>query len=384
MELVPTRLPVETPPQCRELKTALMACKTEFKSERKPSFFSQMLSTCRIRFLAAWIAVAYVYVLTGTNYSTAQNLAQSQARDFEVANLRFPGERAESLVAPTTEKRVERKVAVCSTTQVADFTRQVVGDRWDVICVLGAGQDPHTYEVGSDDLVAVRRANLCLQNGWHLEGNDWMRVLAEKAGKPLVTCVDFVSPLKLPASLSSSDGRQAHDPHAWFDVQRAMVYVTNVLAAVEEVDPSNSDYYRQRAGQYLLQLRELDCWIKEQVNAIPRSRRVLITHHDAFGYFCEAYGFRAITPVGWTTGEFTDVTIDQRQLIIREIRRLGVKSIFVESSINRELLQGIARDAGVTIGGTLYSDAMGPVGSSGENYIGMMRHNVMVIVEHLK
>ncbi len=272
-----------------------------------------------------------------------------------------------------------RKVVVCSTTQIADFTRQIVGDRWEVICVLGPGEDPHTYEVGNDDLLAVKRADLCIENGWNLEGHAWMNNLAKTAGKPILTCVDKVQPLTI-----EHEDDPVNDPHAWFNTTNAAIYVINIRNAISQIDPEHADEYQARAELYLLQLRALDYWIKEQVNAIPKNRRILVTHHDAFGYFSDAYGFRAISPVGWTTGELSGVAVDQRQEIIEQIRELGVKSIFVETSINRELLDGIARDTGITIGGELYSDAMGGVGTAGESYIGMMRENVLTIVEHLK
>ncbi|MEM9940669.1 MAG: zinc ABC transporter substrate-binding protein [Planctomycetota bacterium] len=270
-------------------------------------------------------------------------------------------------------------VVVCSTTQIADFARQVVGDRWEVICVLGAGEDPHSYEVGNDDLMNVKKADLCLENGWNLEGYSWMSKLAETAGKPIATCVDGVEPLMI-----DEDGESVKDPHAWFSIQNAMVYVTNIRNAVSKIDPEHADEYEARAKLFQLQLRTLNFWIQEQVNSIPKSRRILVTHHDAFGYFCSTYGFQAFSPVGWTTSELTDVTIDQKQTIVNQIRELGVKSIFVESSINSELLTDIAKEAGVEIGGELYSDAMGESGSAGESYIGMMRENVLTIVSHLK
>lgn len=274
-----------------------------------------------------------------------------------------------------------KKVAMCSTTQIADFTRQIVGERWEVICVLGPGQDPHTYEVGNDDLLAVQRADLCLHNGWNLEGHDWMRILAQNSGKPLITCTNNVPPL----SVEGGHGPQAvKDPHAWFDVDRSIIYVQNILAGIQQADPARAKEYQERADEYVLKLRELDCWIREQVNSIPCNRRILVTHHDAFRYFCNAYGFQAMSPLSWTTGELTDVTIEQRQTIIRKIRALGIKSLFVESTINRELLDGIAHDAGISIGGELYSDAMGATGTLGETYLGMMRHNVEMMVKHLK
>ena len=273
---------------------------------------------------------------------------------------------------------------VCSTTQIADFTRQVVGDRWEVICVLAPGEDPHTYETGNDDLVAVSNADLCLENGWHLEGNEWMQGLASSANKPIVTCVNGVEALMLEEENESGQPETIKDPHAWFDHNNAGVYVKNIRDAVSKVDPDNADEYAARANLYLLQLRGLGRWIERQVNVIPKNRRILVTHHDAFGYFCRTYGFEAVTPVGWTTGELTDVSLEDRQAVIKQIKDLGVKSIFVETTINTELLEGIARDAGLTIGGSLYSDAMGSEGTAGDTYIGMMRENVLTIVKHLK
>lgn len=277
------------------------------------------------------------------------------------------------------QEETKKLVAVCSTTQIADFTRQVVGDRWEVVCVLAPGEDPHTYEVGNDDLLSVKRADLCLENGWNLEGHAWMSNLAKTAGKPVVTCVENVKPLKV-----DEEGETVNDPHAWFNTTNASIYVTNICNAVSKLDPDNAKEYKARADLYNIQLRGLNFWINETVNAIPKARRILVTHHDAFGYFSQAYGFKAISPVGWTTGELAGVSIEQRQAIVNQIRELGVKSIFIETSINRETLEGIAKETGISIGGELYSDAMGGKGSAGETYIGMMRENVLTIVKHLK
>ena len=277
------------------------------------------------------------------------------------------------------QDNASRPVVVCSTTQVAEFARQIAGDRWEVVCVLGAGEDPHTYEVGNDDLISVKRSTLCLDNGWNLEGHDWMRKLATNAGKPIVSCVEGVKPL-----VTDEDGESVNDPHAWFDLDNAMIYVANVRNALRELDPDHAQEYNDRAKLYLLQLRVLKQWAAAQVNQVAKSQRILVTHHDAFGYFARAYGFRAVSPEGWTTGELAGVSIEQRQGVVKQIRELGVKAIFVETSTNEELLDGIARETGVGIGGSLYSDAMGPADSAGESFIGMYRENVLTIVNALK
>ena len=273
----------------------------------------------------------------------------------------------------------EPKVVVCSTTQVADFARQIVGDRWEVVCVLSAAEDPHTYEVAGDDKQAVQRADLCAENGWNLEGHDWMKKLASEAGKPIVTCIEGVNPLQMDEGETT-----VKDPHAWLDPKNAEIYVKNLCEAICGIDPDHANEYRSRQALYVDQLRMLRRWIGKTVNSLPANQRLLVTHHDAFEYFCKAYNFKTESPLGWTTAEMAEVTAGDRQSIVKKIRELGVKAIFVESSTNEDMIKGIAADSGVGIGGKLYSDAMGEEGSAGESYIGMMRENVITIVNALK
>ncbi len=270
---------------------------------------------------------------------------------------------------------------VCSTTQIADFARQVVGDDWQVDCVLAPGQDPHLYRTTPGDVRLVEKADLCLANGWHLEGGDWMQKLAADNAKPLVICADGVKPLML-----AEAGVEVQDPHAWFTPLNARVYVMNILRGVTSIDPSREATYRARTELYLRQLQVLHAWIKKQVSTIPVRQRILVTSHDAFGYFCNEYGFTGAAPAGWSTGEEVGggITPARRQATIDSIRNFGVRSIFVETSVNKKLIREIANEAGVSVGGELYSDSMGKAGSAGETYIGMMRENVLSIVQGLK
>jgi len=275
----------------------------------------------------------------------------------------------------------EKLVIVCSSTQVADFARQVVGDRWEVHGILQPGVDPHIYQVKAADVELVARADLCLENGWHLEGNDWMRKLAENAGKPIVSCVEGVKPRVI-----EKGEEEVHDPHAWFSPLNATVYVRNIVNAVSKLDPAHESEYKSRANLYISELGALHNWIIRELNAIPANRRVLITNHDAFGYFCDVYKFKAVSPTGWSTGQEIGAgsTAERRAEVVKTIREFGVRSIFVETSVNDSMLTQIAKESGVEIGGKLYSDAMGPQGSAGETYIGMMRENVLLILEGLK
>ena len=279
-----------------------------------------------------------------------------------------------------TNAQARKKILVCSTTQVADFARQIVGDRWEVKCVLGAGDDPHLYSVKTSDAALVASADLCAENGWHLEGKEWMKQLAKDAEKRLVTCADGLEPLELEENDETVD-----DPHAWFRVPNAAHYVRQLLKEIVKADPDHANEYRARAELYLSELQVLHAWIIKQVSAIPSEKRILVTSHDAFNYFCKTYGFKAAAPVGWSTEEIGGgLTAEKRQVVIDSIRKFGVPAIFVETSVNPKLIQQIAKDAGVRVGGTLYSDAMGEEGTLGETYIGMMRENVLTIVEALK
>ncbi len=274
-------------------------------------------------------------------------------------------------------------VAFCSTTQIADFTRQIVGDRWEVQCVLAPGQDPHLYEPTTNDTAAARKADLCLQNGLHLEGGNWMETLARTADKKLVACTDRVEPLII---TEGEEQLKVQDPHAWFTPHNAVIYVQNITKAVCEADPDNASEYEARAELYTRQLGALHVWIQSRFNAIPVEQRILVTSHDAFNYFCKAYGFTSAAPVGWSTGQEVggDVTFARMKETVDSIKKFGVKAIFVETSVNRTLIEEIAKQANVKIGGTLYSDSMGAAGSAGETYIGMMRENVLKISAALK
>lgn len=274
-----------------------------------------------------------------------------------------------------------RSLIVCSTTQVADFTRQVAGDDWEVRCVLAPGQDPHTYQVTTRDAKWVAEADLCIENGWELEGKHWMRTLANNAGRPIVTCVDGIAPLEL-----SAHGTLIRDPHAWFTPKNASVYVRNITRALIRLDPDRKEQYEARAQLYLGQLGVLHNWILSQVNAIPAARRTLVSHHDAFGYFCRQYGFQSFSPEGWSTGDEVGggPSVERRQETIDAVRKFGVRSIFVETTLNPRMIEQMALEAGVEIGGSLYSDSMGPPESAGETYLGMMRENVLTIVKGLR
>lgn len=280
-----------------------------------------------------------------------------------------------------------KPVVVASTTQIADFARQVAGDRAVIKSILAPGADPHTYQPTPDDVQIVLGADLCLQNGLHLEGKNWMATLAQDAGKPLITATDGIKLLSI-----NQGGEEIADPHAWFSPRNAAVYVNNIVKGMIKLDPDNAAEYQARASLFLQQLRVLDGWVREQVSKIPTQRRILVTTHDAFNYFCSEFKFNAnnnflsIAPVGWSTGAEVGagITPERRSIVVQSIKESGAPAIFVETSINPKQIREIAKETGVVIGGELYSDSMGGAGTAGETYIGMMRENTLLIVNALQ
>jgi len=274
-----------------------------------------------------------------------------------------------------------QKTVAVSTTQIYNIAYNIAGDDIKIVSILAPGQDPHTYQPVPKDIEIVRSSDLVIENGLHLEGKNWMKTLAADAGKPLITATDGIKPL-----IMEKEGTKINDPHAWFTPRNAAVYANNITRALIKLDKANAHSYIARAKLYLAQLKALDGWIRSEVSIIPPEKRVLVSNHDAFQYFSKEYGFVNTAPIGWSTGSEVGggVTPKRRQAVVDSIKNMNVRSIFFETTINPKLIREIAKDAGVSIGGALYSDSMGNKGTPGETYIGMMRENVIKIVRGLK
>lgn len=274
-----------------------------------------------------------------------------------------------------------QKTVTVSTTQIYDITKNIAGDDVRVFSILAPGQDPHTYTPVPADMDRVKSSDLLIENGFHLEGKNWMKSLAMDAKKPIITATDGIKPLTL-----ETGGEKINDPHSWFTPANAAVYVNNITRALIKLSPEHKDNFIMRSKLYLAELRALDSWIRKEVSVIPPAKRILVTNHDAFGYFAHEYGFVNTAPVGWSTGGEVGggVTPQRREAAVNSIRQHNVRTIFVETTINPKLIREIAKDAGVKVGGTLYSDSMGDTGTTGETYIGMMRENVIKIVRGLR
>jgi manganese/zinc/iron transport system substrate-binding protein len=273
---------------------------------------------------------------------------------------------------------------VATTTIVGDLVRAIAGDAVTLETLMGAGVDPHLYKPSAGDVRVMASAELIVYNGLHLEGK-MTDVLAEMGNRGVATVAvaECLPPERL-LPVAGFDG--LHDPHVWFDVALWREAAGCLRDALIRVDPANAEAYRQRGDALLDELAGLHAWVGERVAAIPEERRVLVTAHDAFSYFGRAYDLEVRGLLGVSTAAEAG-TADVQQLAAFIAER-GLPAVFVESSVSPRFVEALieavrARGGEVTIGGSLYSDALGSPGSPAETYVGTVRANVETIVEAL-
>ena len=257
----------------------------------------------------------------------------------------------------------------------ADMTRMIGGDAVRVETIVPIGGDPHTHEPTPRDARLVTAADLILRNGLTFEG--WLNELIDNSGTaaPVVTITRGVTPI------ASSVYANATDPHAWMDVQRGLVYLENIRDALRELVPTEADMFDFNYRVYRQQLEDLDAYIRLSIERIPEEHRVLITSHDAFQYFGRRYGLELESVLGISTDAEAQTSDVLR--LTQTIRQRGVPAIFVESTINPKMLQQIAQDENVRIGGELYADSLGDTDSPAPTYYDMLKHNTETIVAGL-
>ena len=263
----------------------------------------------------------------------------------------------------------EKLPVVATFSILADFARNVGGERIEVTALVGPDGDTHVYQPKPADAKELGAARLILVNGLGLEG--WIDRLIKASGAraPVIVTTKDISPQQM-----REEGRIGPDPHAWQSIANAKIYVANIRDALITVDPGGALVYRANADNYLGKLDVLEKVVMAEIAKIPPGRRQIITTHDAFGYFGTAYGFRFIAPEGVSTE--TEASARDVAKIIRQIKAQNIPAVFLENVTDPRLVKSIASESGSKVGGTLYSDALsspdGPAGS----YIEMMRNNI--------
>ena len=281
----------------------------------------------------------------------------------------------------------DRKMKVVVTTNViGDLVRQVAGDAVDLTTLMGPGVDPHLYRASEGDVQTMAAADLVLYNGLHLEGK-MTDVFGQMNKRSVPTSA--LAEAAVPDSLliPSSEYASSYDPHVWFDVElwrRVTQHVGEVLAAR---DTAHAALYRRNAEAYAQRLDSLDRYVTAQAERVPPDRRVLITSHDAFRYLGRAYNIDVRGLQGISTA--TEAGTQDVQTLADFVAKRKIPALFVESSVSPRGIEAVqkaveARGFEVTVGGTLYGDALGDRGTPTGTYVGALRHNIDTIVEGLR
>jgi len=281
-------------------------------------------------------------------------------------------------------KRTGPLEVTCTTGMIADAARIVGGAHVQVTGLMGPGVDPHLFKPSEGDVNRLGGSDLIFYNGLNLEGKMGDLFVKMSSSRPVVAVTEL-----MPDSLKREPPEFLghYDPHVWFDISLWSLAVERIRDAYVEIDPAHRDDYVRNAAAYLDTLAVLDDQVRAAIAEIPAGRRVLVTAHDAFGYFGRAYDIEVVGLQGISTvSEFG--LADVRRLVTLIAER-GIKAVFIESSVPRRSIDAVVegcrgRGHDVAVGGTLYSDAMGEAGTPEGHYVGMVRANVRTIVGALR
>jgi manganese/zinc/iron transport system substrate-binding protein len=283
-------------------------------------------------------------------------------------------------------KRSSGKIqVVTTTTMVTDLVRQVGGDKIEVQGLMGAGVDPHLYKALASDITKLQDADVIFYSGLLLEGK--MQDVFAKMARTKKHVYPVTEAIPQDRLLEPPEMSGHYDPHVWFEVPLWAMCVDIVARGLAEFAPEHKDYFEQQGKAVQAKMHALHQWAAKRAGELPMEKRILITSHDAFNYFGRAYGFQVVGLQGISTVE--EANMASMVKMVEFIKKNNVKAIFVESSVAQQAIRRISQDAGVKIGGELFSDAMGTPGQIEHGYDlgtyeGMIKHNLNTIVDALK
>lgn len=288
------------------------------------------------------------------------------------------------LVLPVVAAQPKIKVTT-TVTMVSDLVRQVGGERVEVQGLMGPGVDPHLYKATTADITKLQQGEIIFYSGLMLEGK--MQDLFTKMARTRKHV--YAVTAAIPESRLSSPPEFAghHDPHVWFDVSMWSQCIEVVVSGLSAFEPASKEAFATRGREARERMQKLHEWALAKAGELPVERRILVTSHDAYNYFGRAYGFKVVGLQGIST--VTEAGLADMAKMVDFIKKNRLKAIFVESSVPHQTIERISKDAGVRIGGELFSDAMGTPGQI-ENgydlgtYEGMIKHNLTTIVDALK
>lgn len=296
--------------------------------------------------------------------------------------------------AATTAQATLNVLAV--ETFLADIAQNVAGDRLQVAALMPLGVDPHAFEPTPQDVVKITGSQVLIINSAGLEA--WLdRVLENAGGDRLVIEASAGLTMRQPGDAEiahEDDEEEAHeeeeahghegDPHFWLDPVLVIRYAENIRDGLSQADPAGKEVYATNAAAYIARLNELDAWIKAQVAEIPAERRLLVTSHEAFGYFADRYGFQVVGTVipGFSTG--VSPSAQELAQLVEHIRETGAPAIFIETGANPQLARQLSLETGIKVVTDLMTHSVTEAAGPAPTYIDMMRYNVKTIVAALR
>lgn len=287
-----------------------------------------------------------------------------------------------AVLTVATPALAQDKLKVLATFSIlADMVSNVGGDRVEVTALVGPNSDGHVYSPAPADARKVADARVVITNGLGFEG--WMGRLLKASGTKAqpVVATKGVKVRKQAGGHSHGHSHGQTDAHAWQSVANAKIYVGNIRDALIAADPAGKAAYTANAAAYVEKLDALDKEVRDAVAGIPKDRRRIITSHDAFGYFQQAYGIEFIAPQGVSTE--SEASAKDVARIITQIKRQKIPAVFLENVTDPRLIQRIAQESGARVGGKLYSDALTDAKGDAPTYIDMIRHNIKQIASAL-
>ncbi len=288
--------------------------------------------------------------------------------------------------ASSAQAQDQTKLPVVATFSIlADVVQNVGGDRVSVSSIVGPNGDAHVYSPSPADAKTLADAKVIVTNGLGFEG--WLARLIKSSNTkaPNVVASKGIKPRKIAGKHSHGHGHKhghghSHadgDPHAWQSVANVKIYVANIRDGLTKADPAGKEAYAANAAAYLAKLDALESEVKDAVSKIPPERRKIITTHDAFGYFKDAYGVEFIAPQGVSTD--SEASARDVARIITQIKKQKIPAVFMENISDTRLLTQIASETGAKVGGTLYSDALTDEKGPAPTYIDLIRHNIRTL-----
>jgi ABC-type Zn uptake system ZnuABC Zn-binding protein ZnuA len=281
-----------------------------------------------------------------------------------------------SACTPTSQADSEKIQIVTSSQIVGDVVSNISRDLVDVTFLISPGTDPHAYEPAPRDAAQLAEADLIFINGLGLE--ETLQPLLNEHAKKTVDVSAGIQTLVL-----VEEGESGPDPHVWTNPQNVKLWVDNIAEALAELDPQNADAFATNAVEYKTELDQLDEWAMAQIAQIPAEERVLVTDHEAFGYFAEHYGFEIVGVVipGYST--LSESSAGELAALETAIDEMHVQAIFVGVSMNPSLANQVAQDTGVQLI-PIYTESLSDASDPASTYLEMIRFDVETIVAALK